>query len=85
MTNRLRQWSQKSYSASDGRAASSLGDENLKGSPSTTHAENVNAQIPTAFDRIDQRRNAREAAGEGQAVHPEARGLTPWPANAMTG
>jgi hypothetical protein len=56
MTNRLRQWSQKSYSSTDGRAASSLGDENLKGSPSTTHAENVNAQIPTAFDHIDKRR-----------------------------
>ena len=48
MTRRLRNWSQSSYSATDGRAASSLADELHKGSPSTMHAENISAQIPDA-------------------------------------
>jgi hypothetical protein len=51
-----RQWSSRSYSALDGRSASSLGDQFGRGSPSTTHAENLSGQIPDAFSTIDGRR-----------------------------
>ena len=53
----LRDWSTPSYSATDGRAITSIGNHHYgRGSPSTTHAENVSAQIPSAFDAIDKRR-----------------------------
>src|SRR5215469_13939076 len=44
----LRDWASQSYSASNGRAASSLAGQDNRGSPSTTHAENISAQIPDA-------------------------------------
>jgi hypothetical protein len=52
----LRQWSARSYSANDGRSASSLADQRNVGSPSTTHANPCSAQIPDAFKGIDARR-----------------------------
>lgn len=54
----LRSWaSEASYSARDGRAGSSLADHFGKGSPSTTHAENLSGQIPSGFKHIDKRRS----------------------------
>lgn len=54
----LRSWtSEASYSATDGRAGSSLADQFGRGSPSTTHAENLSGQIPGGFDKIDKRRS----------------------------
>jgi hypothetical protein len=52
----MRQWASPSYSAEDGRPASSLADNDGRGSPSTTHAANVSAQIPGGFAHIDKRR-----------------------------
>jgi len=52
----LRDWSCPSYSASNGRPASSLANYDGTGSPSTTHAPDVSAQIPTAFSNIDKTR-----------------------------
>jgi hypothetical protein len=53
----MRQWASRSYSASDGRAASSLAtDQYGRGSPSTTHAENLSNQLNDAFHAIDKRR-----------------------------
>jgi len=54
----LRNWSQASYSAQDGRAVSSLKESNLRGGPSDSadHCVNPNAQIPTAFKRLDAER-----------------------------
>jgi hypothetical protein len=42
-----------SYSATDGRAQTSLGDQLGRGSPRTTHATNVSAQVPDAFKKLD--------------------------------
>jgi hypothetical protein len=50
----LRDWACPSYSATDGRSASSLADAG--GKDGYTHAKNVSTQCPTAFDRIDKRR-----------------------------
>jgi hypothetical protein len=50
----LRNWSMPSYSAADGRAASSLAEAG--GKDGYDHAENVSAQIPTGFAHIDKRR-----------------------------
>ena len=59
MTKRLRNWSQASYSASDGRSASSLADENQRdGTGPGTHAENVSAQLPKKDPR--DRRNTQD-------------------------
>jgi hypothetical protein len=52
---RLRQWASSSYSATNGRAASSLAGEDNVGSPSTTHAENISRQIPGGFEARDAR------------------------------
>jgi hypothetical protein len=52
----LRSWASKSYSATDGRPASSLADHDGRGSPSTTHAPDVSAQIPEGFGHIDRQR-----------------------------
>lgn len=52
----LRQFASASYGASDGRAVSSLADQNGRGSPSTTHAVGVSRQYTDAFDAIDKRR-----------------------------
>lgn len=49
----LRDWASRSYSATDGRSASSLGDQFGRGSPSTTHSGPANAQIPGGFERCD--------------------------------
>jgi hypothetical protein len=51
----LRQPAAYSYSASDGRAASSLAPDG-KSHEGYSRAENVNPQIPDGFDRINQRR-----------------------------
>jgi hypothetical protein len=40
-----------SYSATDGRPVSSLAERNGRGSPSTTHAENLSAQVPDKWAR----------------------------------
>jgi hypothetical protein len=47
----MRQWASRSYSATTGRPASSLGDQYGRGSPSTTHAENLSNQIPDGWGR----------------------------------
>jgi hypothetical protein len=60
----LRDWASASYSAKDGRAVSSLGDHDGRGSPSTTHAEHVSAQIPGGFERCD-----RERSQDPRPVH----------------
>jgi len=54
----LRSWSRASYSAVDGRAITSIGDERGRGGPadSADHCDNANAQIPTAFKRLDAER-----------------------------
>jgi hypothetical protein len=43
----MRQWSARSYSGRDGRAASSLGDQYGRGSPSTTHATELTNHVET--------------------------------------
>ena len=45
----MRQWAAKSYSATDGRAASSL-EDNGNSSYGYTNAENVANQIPSGFE-----------------------------------
>jgi hypothetical protein len=52
----LRDWASRSYSATDGRSASSLADQFGRGSPSTTHSGPANAQIPSGFERADRKR-----------------------------
>ena len=52
----LRDWASRSYSSTTGTAASSLADQRNMGSPSTTHAENISAQIPGGFERADRKR-----------------------------
>jgi hypothetical protein len=56
----LRDWGRDmpSYSATDGRAITSIGDERGRGGPSGSndHATNVSAQVPDAFKHVDARR-----------------------------
>jgi hypothetical protein len=48
-----RQWAAPSYSEFSGRPASSLSDQHGTDSPSTTHAKDVSAQIPSGFEARD--------------------------------
>ena len=53
----LRDWSRASYSAVDGRAVTSIGDEYGRGGPpdSSDHCRGLSAQIPSGFEGRDRR------------------------------